>query len=67
MKMSCSRQISVLFKDSQSRNGAVKVFLYSFLETITNFFQLAFKKPSLGQIDVKFTPVIGFGLKFVLI
>ena len=45
----------------------LKVFRYSFLKTIPNFFQLAFKKPSLSRIDVKFTSGIGFGLKFVLI
>ena len=40
-----------------------KVFRYSFLETIPNFFNWS----SLSQIDVKFTTVIGFRLNFVLI
>ena len=34
---------------------------------IQELFQLVFKKPSLSGIDVKITPAIGFGLKFLLI
>ena len=45
----------------------LKVFQYSFFGDHTLLFQLAFKKSSLSRIDVKFTQVIGFGLKFVLI
>ena len=33
----------------------------------TQLFQLAFRKSSLSRIDVKFTQVIGFRLKIVLI